>query len=126
MTTTEQTVQLVLPSPETDAGASGFAARPSTLQGARLGFIWNSKPNGDALFDAFLRRLDERNVQLGPVQRYVKPGSAVRAADDVLDELTACDVVVVAVGDCGTVVTWVGPIVAQSLTSPTELTARTR
>src|SRR5690606_17656157 len=68
MTAHEQALELALPRPQADASASGFAARPTTLKGARLGFIWNSKPNGDALFDAFLRGLDDRGLKPDAVQ----------------------------------------------------------
>ena len=107
MTLTGNTTELRLPRPDSAADdATGLSPRPSTLQGARLGFIWNSKPNGDALFEEFVRQLGAREIEVASVQRHVKPGSAVRATDEVLEQLKDCDVVVVAIGDCGSCTSW--------------------
>ena len=102
----DTTIDVLLPRPDSGTDATGLAPRATTLQGARLGFIWNSKPNGDAIFEGFLHELAQRGVQLASVQRHVKPGSAVRASDEVLDALMDCDAVVVAVGDCGSCTSW--------------------
>lgn len=103
---TEDTTELLLPRPESVIHAADLSARPSTLHGARLGLIWNSKPNGDALLDGFLHELGVLGIEPAAVDRYVKPGSAVRISDDVLERLTECDAVVVAVGDCGSCTSW--------------------
>ena len=48
-----------------------MAVRPSDVRGKTLGFLWNSKPNGDILFG----RLEER--QYG--NRRTNPGCCIRA-----------------------------------------------
>ncbi len=52
-----------------------MALRPEDLRGRTVGFLWNSKPNGDALFSRLEQLLREKyEIKLTSHQR--KPGRA--------------------------------------------------
>lgn len=95
-----QPIDLMLPSRTPDRGTTALSERPATLEGQTLGFIWNSKPNADALFDEFVARVEERHYSLGGIQRHLKPGAAMPAAPaDIDDFADRCGAVIAAVGD---------------------------
>ena len=56
------------------------------LGGQSLGFLWNSKPNGDLLFERLEKLLREK-YEIGDVVHLRKPTASLPAADAVLDEL---------------------------------------
>lgn len=90
-------IDLLLPTMPVDAGSAGLADRPASLEGRTLGFIWNSKPNADVLFDEFAARIGHPTEF---VKRHLKPNAAIPATDDVYDEFAAsCAAAVVALGD---------------------------
>ena len=76
-----------------------MAARQPDIRGGSVGFLWNSKPNGDILFS----RLEELLRQKYEITSFVhrrKPTSSVPATQEVLDELaSSVQAVVVGVGD---------------------------
>ena len=76
-----------------------MALRPEDLRGRTVGFLWNSKPNGDALFSRLEELLREKyEITLTSHQR--KPTASIPADEKVLDELaTTADAVVVGLGD---------------------------
>ena len=76
-----------------------MALRPADLRGRTVGFLWNSKPNGDALFSRLEQLLREKyEIKLTSHQR--KPTASLPADKNILDELaTSTDAVVVGLGD---------------------------
>ena len=92
-------VELLLPKRVGDPGSNQLSPRPDTLEGKVLGFLWNSKPNGELLFDEFVNQVGESHA-LKDVKRFRKPSAAIGAKDETLDELQSqCDAAVVALGD---------------------------
>jgi len=76
-----------------------MSLRPEDIRGKRLGFLWNSKPNGDVLFGRLEELLREKYEISGAVYRR-KPNSSSPATQAVLDELAASvDVAIVGLGD---------------------------
>lgn len=76
-----------------------MAQRRPDIRGLSLGFLWNSKPNGDILFQRLEELLREKyEITTATYRR--KPTSSVPATRQVLDELaTTVDVAVVGLGD---------------------------
>ena len=92
-------VEVLLPKAAIDPATVELTPRPASLDGAVLGFVWNSKPNGDALFDRFARAAREE-FGVADIKRASKPSAATGATDDLLAEVAdSCDLAVVAVGD---------------------------
>jgi hypothetical protein len=58
------------------------------LGGQSLGFLWNSKPNGDLLFERLEKLLREK-YEISDVIYKRKPTASLPATDEVLDELAA-------------------------------------
>jgi hypothetical protein len=76
-----------------------MAPRRADIRGLSLGFLWNSKPNGDVLFGRLEELLREKYEISGAVYRR-KPTSSAPATREVLDELgRSVDVAVVGLGD---------------------------
>lgn len=76
-----------------------MAPRLPDLRGRAVGFLWNSKPNGDILF-ARLEELLRQKYEITRVLHQRKPASSIPAAEQVLDELaTSVDGVIVGLGD---------------------------
>ena len=76
-----------------------MALRPEDLRGRTVGFLWNSKPNGDALFSR-LEELLRQKYEITLTRHQRKPTASIPADDRVLDELaTTADAVVVGLGD---------------------------
>ena len=92
-------LELVLPKAVADAGSTNLNPRPNSLDGKTVGFLWNSKPNGDLLFEEFISQAGEK-YDLKDVTRHRKPSAAIGATEDVYDSMASdCDVAVVALGD---------------------------
>lgn len=92
-------LEVLLPKRVADPGSIQLSPRPESLDGKVLGFIWNSKPNADVLFEEFVSRTSEQ-FSLTDVKRFRKPSAAVGAKDEIYDRIESdCDVAVVAVGD---------------------------
>ena len=76
-----------------------LAARPADLRGQSIGFLWNTKPNGDLLF-ARLEELLRRKYEISGVLHRSKPTSSVPAAGPVLNELAgSIQAAIVGLGD---------------------------
>ncbi len=76
-----------------------MALRLPDIRGKTLGFLWNSKPNGDVLFGRLEELLRQKYEITGAVYRR-KPTSSAPATQQVLDELaTSVDVAVVGLAD---------------------------
>ncbi len=76
-----------------------LALRPENLRGKTLGFLWNSKPNGNVLFGRLEDLLREKYEISGVMYRR-KPTSSAPATEQVIDELAAAvDMAVVGLAD---------------------------
>ena len=76
-----------------------MAVRTPNLGGRRVGFLWNSKPNGDTLFSRLEELLREK-YEITGVAHHRKPTSSAPATGEALDQLAeAADVVVVGLAD---------------------------
>jgi len=92
-------IEVLVPVAEMGLGEIEMAKRPFDLSGNVIGFLWNSKPNGDL----FLKNLEaplREKCRLSEVVMKKKTLSSSGAPPELLDELSAkCDFVVVAIGD---------------------------
>jgi hypothetical protein len=95
------TQRLVSPlSPGVDAKPV-LAPRRASLGGAVIGLLANSKANSGELLELIAGELATRHGTAGVV-RVMKPHPSVPAADDALRALAEqADVVITAIGDCG-------------------------
>lgn len=76
-----------------------MAERPHDLRGKAVGFLWNSKPNGDVLFQRLEQLLREKYEIPASLYRR-KPTASIPAEPRVIEELAATvDVAVVGLGD---------------------------
>ena len=76
-----------------------MAERPADLRGKAVGFLWNSKPNGDVLFRRLEQLLREKYEIPDALYRR-KPTASIPAELQVVEELAATvDVAVVGLGD---------------------------
>lgn len=75
-----------------------LAERSSSLEGARIGLLFNAKPNADVLLERVRERLSESFPRAAFVY-HSKPTAARPMADEVLQDLSECDAVVNAFGD---------------------------
>ena len=97
MTSEASTREFVLPTGAADGSSGALSGRAASLSDLRLGFLWNGKPNGDALFDEFLAAVGHPENR---VERYLKQSAAIPALDDMYDDLAEkCQAAVVALGD---------------------------
>ena len=84
-----------------------MAARPDNLEGKVVGFVWNNKPGGDILLNRFAQLLDER-FHFAKILKHTKPYASSGTDIGTLDSLSAgCDLVIIAVGDCGSCTSYV-------------------
>ena len=76
-----------------------LAERLAGLGGRTVGFLWNSKPNGDILFNRLEQLLREK-YEIADVVYRRKPTASLGATEKVLEELAAsADAVVIGLGD---------------------------
>ena len=76
-----------------------MAPRLPDLRGRALGFLWNSKPNGDIVF-ARLEELLRQKYEITSATHRRKPTASAGAVNQVLDDLsTTVHAVVVGLGD---------------------------
>ena len=76
-----------------------MAVRPIDLRGKAMGFLWNSKPNGDVLFQRLEQLLREK-YEIPEALYRRKPTASIPAEDRVIEEMAArVEVAVVGLGD---------------------------
>ena len=76
-----------------------MAVRPIDLRGKAVGFLWNSKPNGDVLFQRLEQLLREKYEIPAALYRR-KPTASIPAELRVIEEMAATvAVAVVGLGD---------------------------
>lgn len=82
-----------------EATAGALAPRPTSLRGAIIGVLDNSKPNARVLLQGVARALAEK-VGARDVKVWRKPGASIGATSLVLDEIAAqCGAVLTASAD---------------------------
>jgi hypothetical protein len=75
------------------------AQRLDSLGGRKIGFLWNSKPNGDTLFNR-LEELLRQKYEISSTMHARKPHASIPAEVQVYDELAASvDGVILGLGD---------------------------
>ena len=76
-----------------------MALRPDDLRGKVIGFLWNSKPNGDLLFGR-LEELLRQKYEISDALYRRKPTASIPATEPVINELAAsAQAAVVGLGD---------------------------
>ena len=76
-----------------------LALRPEDLRGKTVGFLWNSKPNGDVLFGR-LEDLLRDKYEISGVMYRRKPTSSAPAREEVIEELAeSVDIALVGLAD---------------------------
>jgi hypothetical protein len=76
-----------------------MAPRPPDLRGKSVGFLWNSKPNGDIIFDRLEALLREK-YEISNAVHQRKPSASIAAKQEVMDALaTSAHVAIVGLGD---------------------------
>lgn len=76
-----------------------MALRPGDLRGKSVGFLWNSKPNGDVLFGRLEQLLREK-YEIPEALYRRKPTASIPAEPRVIEELASrVEVAVVGLGD---------------------------
>ena len=87
MTTSERPKLIVLdPTAAPREMVQAMAPELASLGGQPVGFLWNSKPNGDLLFERLEKLLRER-YEIADVVYKRKPTASLPAEVRVLDEL---------------------------------------
>ena len=80
---------------------STLSPRPVTLNGLRIGLLDNTKPNATLLLEEIGSELQSR-YGAGETRLYTKDYFGTPATADLLERIAdECDVVITAVGDCG-------------------------
>ena len=78
---------------------TAMAARPEDMRGKAVGFLWNSKPNGDVLFRRLEQLLREK-YEIPEALHRRKPTASIPAEPRVIEEMAAnVQVAVVGLGD---------------------------
>ena len=94
-----KTVTLLDPTSKARERKLKMAARPGNLEGKVVGFLWNSKPNGNILLLRIKEQLSQR-FRLTGTNWQEKPGAGVSASADTMEELKrTSDLVINAIGD---------------------------
>ena len=76
-----------------------MASRPADLRGKAVGFLWNSKPNGDVLFQRLEQLLREKYEIPAALYRR-KPTASIPAEPQIIEEMAAhVAVAIVGLGD---------------------------
>ncbi len=87
MTTTETAKLIVLdPTAAPREMVQAMAPQLEGLGGQSIGFLWNSKPNGDLLFERLEKLLREK-YEISDVIYRRKPTASLPATDEVIGEL---------------------------------------
>ena len=86
--TTTKTAKLIVLDPTAAPREMVQAMAPvlDGLGGQSVGFLWNSKPNGDLLFERLEKLLREK-YEITDVIHRRKPTASLPATDTVIDEL---------------------------------------
>ncbi len=83
---------------------SDIASRVSTLEGRRIGLLWNGKPNGDIFLDRIAEILEKKYKDIEIVKFWkVDPGHTAfsnKYSEETLDRIAnSADIVIASQGD---------------------------
>ena len=96
---TSPTIVILDPTSKANVVEVEMALRVDTLNGKRVGFLWNAKPNADHLLQR-LEELLQQRFEFASVLRRKKRISSEPAYESIIEDLAReCDLVVNAVGD---------------------------
>jgi len=84
--------------PVQQEGAVALSERPSTLDGKKIGLLWNSKVNADIYLERLRELISERHKNVEFVWQ-AKPTASRPMEPEVFEALKNCDLVVTAFGD---------------------------
>ena len=90
-------VEVLSPVADVGGAATSAAARPETLDGRRIGFLDNGKPNADVFLSRVEELLCERFAVFQAIWQRKRHGG--RPVEDLDDLAKRCQVVVNGVGD---------------------------
>ena len=94
-----KTVTLLDPTSKAREKKLKMAVRPDNLEGKVVGFLLNSKPNGNLLL-LRTKELLSQKFRIASTNWLEKPEAGIPATADTMDELTrTADLVINAVGD---------------------------
>lgn len=93
-----KTVSLLVPTNKPKSAEAVAPAATANVTGKVVGFLWNSKANGDILLLRIKERLSER-FQLSGTIWHEKPGTGAPATAGALADLAAASLVVNATCD---------------------------
>ena len=83
----------------------GTNPMPASLDGITVGLLHNGKSSGDFILQALAQRLE--NAYTDITMRHVrKPLASLQMSDDEKATMLGCDLVLTAVGDCGSCSSW--------------------
>lgn len=89
---------LHVPTAAPTTASAGRAPRRASLEGGRIGVLWNGKPNGDVYLETLTTLLGSQLRDLNFLT-CSKPSSSQAAPPTVLEQLMSCHGVVTALGD---------------------------
>jgi hypothetical protein len=84
--------------PATSSTGTALAERPGTLDGKRIGLLWNAKVNADIYLHRLEELISDRHEGVEFVWR-AKPTASKPMEPEVLAAMKTCDLVVTAFGD---------------------------
>jgi len=84
-----------------NTGGNSLAPRPASLRGLTVGLLGNTKPNAEVLLAEVAAELKNR-YEVGEFRTYTKDYFGTPVKPDLFQQIaTDCDLVITAVGDCG-------------------------
>lgn len=99
LSATAKRITVLNPTAPPREGRQVRAARLPDLRGRVVGFLWNTKPNGDALFGR-LEELLRHKYEIAAAVHRRKATSSIAAPEGMVDELAASvQAAVVGLGD---------------------------
>ena len=81
---------------------SDIALRVSTLEGRRVGLLWNGKPNGDKFLDRVAENLEKKYKSIEIIKLWEADSEfiAYKHSDESLDRIAnSADIVIASTGD---------------------------
>lgn len=85
-----------------EVAAIPMAARPTSVEGLRLGVLSNTKWNAAKLLRATVRELSDRGLTFASVTYYDKHHFSSDASPELISQIAAeNDIALTAIGDCG-------------------------
>ncbi len=95
----EQTIVVLDPTAVGRAQERPLAPRPETLEGKRIGLLWNGKSNAD-VFLSEVEKLLVHTYHPASTRNWSKHNASATAFESLIEELAqGCDLVVNGIGD---------------------------